>query len=251
MKKILLIFSLIFICFLTGCKKPHEHSETFWKYDKSNHWSECFECGEKIAIEKHNLSENCCTICNIEVAVSKDGSYTLTIFNNKNQKIKIIYYSNNDIVRFEEHFEYDSTGNVQKISEIAEGIVISEKYYTTIQKGDETYTYNSQIINYFSSGAKVVTIIDMYENIETLTSYDEFGKIDYTEQYNSTYDEFGNRTYFLLKINDERAQEVSYSYNVERKLYKYQEKVYHEDKTITFYQYNEKGEIIFQLTYDE
>lgn len=88
------IFAFIMAAFaalsLASC--THRHEIDTWSVDQYDHWHVCTKCGEEINVSEHEFRKNGrCFVCNAEVSMNSDGSYTVTVYDEEgNVKEKLV-----------------------------------------------------------------------------------------------------------------------------------------------------------------
>ena len=251
-------------------------AEGSWQVDLNNHWKLC-RCGEIVDAQAHEMEENVCTVCSVEI-FSNDftGDTYLWMYDENGMVLSELLYSADGTLRSSLSWEYgfDDNGELLWEKEYMDGLlyrhytydayghIVTEDYYAEDGSVEEAYRYDWV---YDADGDPVskkeyCNDVLYYEGTfhpELGQSYPEeeiwYGEDGSRERYEYTYDDNGN---VLLEVRYE-DDVLAYKcyYVVESTIYgewsyPAQEYAYNEDGSYTLTEYDPEGEILRQENYD-
>ncbi len=253
MKKINLIYLLIFILCLTGCSS-HEHEANTFELDKNMHWQFCSDCGEKFNASKHILDEfGFCEVCGASIINNEDGTYMITIYDDYGSIIKQTDYDENDnvITILTCELEYFDDGNVKSEKTYYDSILTSVTFYAKSEKNPISEIYMQTSILYEEDGSKSVSIYNEYDMLERYTEYDSSGNVNTEDVYEYTYDEQGNLEKETCYSDNNLSYIIEYRADINGDVNSFHEVYYDkEGNIISEYYYDEEGNIVSEVHYD-
>lgn len=249
-KRILPVFMICALMMLafTGC---HSHNPE-WRIDKDSHWKEC-SCGEISEKGEHSFELEICTVCGTERKAQEGLLTDMCLYNEYGDWVQILYFDEEENLYAESEAEYNYDKNGNKLSErmYDDGVLITSCEYDYDSNG---LTYRKYETEHMEDGSK--TVIEYNEHGDNLgsISYDAEGK--QTESYRSEYitDDEGELIGEKVYENDILTKEMKYAEGNdggEEYLYITEMTEYSQDGTKRTEIYNENGEVIKEIAYNE
>lgn len=210
----------------------HVHGEGIaWTVDRDDHWKNCI-CGETVGYGKHEIEDDVCTVCGIEL-FDFGNSSSLYQYNDAGDCVLSIDYDENGMVAytFVGQYYYDEEGNMLTENGI---------YYD----GEASMNNATEAFQRLLNASGNVTT-------ETITYYEK-GVIDSTEKCNYVYDEDDNlltetRNYYDKADNLLSTDKTEYTYDANGE--PLTEKSYTDGKLTSEYEYTDGGFV--GITYNE
>ena len=174
MKKTIALLLCLALCLgMAACGAFHDHT---WSYDDKNHWCDC-ECGKQIEPLPHNLYDNVCVACGVEIL--DFGDFKFVQCYNDHDCIKAVteYDTNGNIIqdaRYE--WEYDADGNPVRSVMHLDGVLAEEVTYQPCL-GEDTAVCMKERIEYYEDGSRRVLTYDENGDIQSNTVYLADGSI--------------------------------------------------------------------------
>lgn len=253
MKKINLIYLLIFILCLTGCSS-HKHEANTFELDKNMHWQFCSDCGEKFNASNHILDEfGFCEVCGASIINNEDGTYMITIYDEYSSIIKQTDYDENDnvITILTCELEYFDDGNVKSEKTYYDDVLTSETFYAKSEKNLISEIYEQMDILYESDGRKFVSIYNEHSMLEKYTEYDSSGNVNIEDVYEYIYDEQGNLEKQTCYSDNNLSSIIEYRADNNGDVNSFHEVYYDKDgNIISEYYYDGEGNIVSEVHYD-
>ena len=183
-----LSLSLVLCLGMAGCSVFHDHT---WSYDANNHWCDC-ECGKQIEPLPHNMFENVCSACGVEIWEIDDHKNILTYDEHGSVKTSTVYDSYGNIITEDLYeWEYDPYGNPTRNKVYRNGNLFEESIYQSCDSAGEAVCLK-EIVYYYEDGSRQVWLYDEYGVAASDTMYLADGSVDTQNIYENTYDDQGN-----------------------------------------------------------
>ena len=246
-KTIALLLCLALCLGMAACSAFHDHT---WSYDSKNHWYDC-ECGEQCEPLPHNLYDNVCIACGVQVWDNGDHTNVLTYDEHGSVKTSITYDAYGNVTMEELYeWEYDQNGNPVRNKVYCNGILSEESIFQSCALAGEAVCLKESI-DYYEDGSRQVGFYDEYGVVESDTMYLADGSVDTQYTYENTYDDQGNLLERVCFEDGVRNWETRSILGPDGNLYKSAEISYNADGSIAFdriydYKFDDRGNLCYR-----
>ena len=245
-KTIALLLCLVLCLGMAACSAFHDHT---WSFDAKNHWCDC-ECGKQIEPLPHNLHENVCVACGVEIWDIGDQRNVLTYDEYGFVKTSAAYDSSGNVIREELYeWEYDQNGNPTRNKVYSNGILSEESIFQSCALAGEEVCLKESV-DYYEDGSRQVCLYDEYGVVESDTMYLADGSVDTQYTYENTYDDQGNLLERVCFKDGVRYWETQSIQGPDGNLYESAMISYNADGSITFdricdYKFDDQGNLCY------
>lgn len=247
MRKIPALLLCLVLCLgMTACNAFHDHT---WSFDVKNHWCDC-ECGKQIEPLPHNLYENVCVACGVEIWEIGDQINVLTYDEHGFVKTSVAYDSSGNVTREEFYeWEYDQNGNPTRNKVYRNGILYEESIFQSCALAGEEVCLKESV-DYYEDGSRQVWLYDEYGVVESDTMYLADGSVDTQYTYENTYDDQGNLLERVCFKDGVRYWETQSILGPDGNLYESAMISYNADGSIAFdricdYKFDDQGNLCY------
>lgn len=226
-KMALTLTCLLLVTALSACgdtNKKHSHAATGdWYANATEHWHQC-QCGQKLDVEKHTLTDDVCTVCKSEVVtVDENLTYLYTYSRYGDLTSNIIYDADGGILsEMRMDIAYDAKGNKLQETSYEDGAMVWESRYEVVDGESRQISHAS----YNSDGSRVVNEYDANGNVSSVMEYNAEGNTVMEGHYH--YEQDKNGDFYEA----------------------YAEEKFHESEISIRASYNEYGDITHREVYD-
>lgn len=182
MKYRLLSLALAALLIMSGTAvAEHTHTPSpQWDRDLKAHWHPCLECGEKLNLAVHQMSNETCTVCESEIWLFDDGMGDVTNYNAYGDWTRLTSFEADGTVSYDNTFEYeyDAQGNLKRSKQYLFGALVEEITYTVNALGERQFVKQ---IGYYDDGTYGVNDYDEKGDLIKAAVYDAAGKMLFEE----------------------------------------------------------------------
>ena len=248
MRKITALLLCLALCLgMAACSAFHDHT---WSYDDKNHWCDC-ECGKQIEPLPHNLDENVCVACGVEIWEIEDHRNVQTYDEHGSVKTSVTYDSYGNVTMEERYeWEYDRNGNPTRNKVYFNGVLSEESIFQSCDSAGEEVCLKESI-DYYEDGSRQVCLYDEYGVVESDTMYLADGSVDTQNIYENTYDDQGNLLGQVCFRDGVRDWETRSILGQDGNLYESAAISYNADGSIAFdriydYKFDDQGRLCYR-----
>ena len=248
MRKTLALLLCLALCLgMAACSAFHDHT---WSYDSKNHWCDC-ECGKQIEPLPHNLYENVCVACGVEIWDIGDQINVLTYDEHGFVETSVAYDYSGNVAREELYeWEYDQNGNPTRNKVYCNGILYEESIFQSCALAGEEVCLKESV-DYYEDGSRQVGFYDEYGVVESDTMYLADGSVDTQYTYENTYDDQGNLLERVCFEDGVRKWETRFILGQDGILYESAMISYNADGSIAFdricdYKFDDQGNLCYR-----